>query len=406
MKRPILNTSIISLLFAGNIGLLIGAANEAPLTEETSNEIAIANLDGGGDAMFQADLNGLFIPYGEYPHKKGLQKFTKASAEAMAGAWNSLGEKVRRVFTGVPIYVGHPDVPELRQFYPDTKAYGWAEGITAENEGMRIPVKWTAAGKEMVENGHYKFYSPYWLLEKVAGGLSPKRLKSIGLTNNNNIPVPALANEAAAASALPGWLTEALGLDGSASEDDAKKALGGKLEQASKAQDLADTHAKLEKKHKEVSDAHAKLDKAYADHNTAMAAVKAMAANERSARITLEIAPLITSARVLAAEKDALVASLAAANEEDFCGKIAELTKRAPQLKTKPITDNLGNAKPDLHAANEATLRSEKRREAVAGEMKLIDAANNGLDASKKYELAWRRAEAKNPDLFTAESAK
>lgn len=381
---------------------LVAIANEEA---DAPNEISIANLDGGGDAMFQADLNGLFIPYGEYPHKKGLQKFTKASAEAMVGAWNSLGEKVRRVFTGVPIYVGHPDVPELRQFYPDTKAYGWAEGISAENEGMRIPVKWTAAGKEMVENGHYKFYSPYWLLEKVAGGLSPKRLKSIGLTNNNNIPVPALANEAES-GALPGWLTEALGLDGSASEDEAKKALGGKMEAASKAQDLADAHSKLEKKHKEVSDAHAKLDKAYTEHKGAMDAVKAMAANDRAARITLELAPLITSARVLPAEKEALIAELGAANEADFISKIADIAKRDPKLKTTAITGNLGDAKPDLHAANEATQRSEKRRAAVAEQVTLIEAANNGLDATKKHELAWRRAEAKNPDLFTAAPVK
>lgn len=158
-------------------------------------EIAIANAESG--SMFDVHADKLAIPYGDYPHAKGVQRFTKQSAEQIVAAWNSIPEQLRMTYTGIPVYIGHPDVPELRTFYPDTKAYGWLEGISAENDAMQMPVKWTAPGAEMIEKGHFKFYSPYWMLKKVAGGISPTRLKSIGLTNNNNIPVPALANETA-----------------------------------------------------------------------------------------------------------------------------------------------------------------------------------------------------------------
>jgi len=376
---------------------LLCAANE----ELSDREISIANGDGDGEATFQADADSLFIPYGNYPHKVGLQKFDKASADAMAAAWNTAGDKVRRLFKPVPVYIGHPDVPALRQFYPDTKAYGWVEGMSAENEGLRMPVKWTAAGREMVENGHYKFYSPFWDLKQVPGGLAPVRMKSIGLTNNNNIPVPALANETAPV-ALPSWLTEILGMGADATEEAAKTALAAKMDQAGKAQDLADSHAKLDKKYKEDSDAHEKLSKAQTEHEKAMGAVKAMAANERAARVKLELAPLIASAKVVEGEREKITDELLALeNEADLTSRIVELGKRAPQLKTKAVTENLGGAKIAAHAANEAEQRSHKIREAVDVETKILEAANINLGPVEKYAEAWRRAEKKDPQLFT-----
>jgi len=66
--------------------------------------------------------------------------------------------------------------------------------------GVRFACKWSAAGKELIGNGHYMYYSPYWGMQPAgfANGrqqFRPVQLVSMGLVNDPNIPVPAMANE-------------------------------------------------------------------------------------------------------------------------------------------------------------------------------------------------------------------
>src|SRR5262245_42243437 len=71
-------------------------------------------------------------PYGEFPNDVGLQVFTRKEADAVVKAYNegprrSMAEKL----LGLPIFVGHPDVPEMSKEYPDKKIYGYIKGLEA-----------------------------------------------------------------------------------------------------------------------------------------------------------------------------------------------------------------------------------------------------------------------------------
>jgi len=114
--------------------------------------------------------------------------------------FNSLPARLGRLFVGVPFYIGHPDVSALAREYPDRKAYGWIQAVEARAEGLVAKVKWSDEGRTLLEQGHYKFLSPYWEADEIASEqgrkiFRPKRLISVGLTNQPNIPVLPLAND-------------------------------------------------------------------------------------------------------------------------------------------------------------------------------------------------------------------
>jgi phage I-like protein len=63
-------------------------------------------------------------------------------------------------------------------------------------------VKWSQPGRQLIENAHYKFLSPYWSAEEQSqsGKLiaKPVELVSVGLTNQPQIRgMKPLANETA-----------------------------------------------------------------------------------------------------------------------------------------------------------------------------------------------------------------
>ncbi len=141
----------------------------------------------------------LFVPYGNYQHPTGLQKFDRNSAQLMATDLraSSAGQSTPRLLTapGRPIYKGHPDVPGRPDSNPAAPAVGWVTGISVENDGASFSVKWAPTGLESISSGEYRFYSPHWGMQRVPGGLQPCELRSIGLTNNPRIPVPSIAND-------------------------------------------------------------------------------------------------------------------------------------------------------------------------------------------------------------------
>lgn len=129
--------------------------------------------------------NALLIPYGKYAHPEGLQIVDRAA-----------GEEMRANFKKAPIYPGHPDVPNRPDSNPSAPAVGWIDGITLANEGLYLPCRWNAEGAAAIRNAAYRFYSPFWECKKVAGGIRPVFLRSLGLTNNPRFEVPAIANDA------------------------------------------------------------------------------------------------------------------------------------------------------------------------------------------------------------------
>ena len=353
-----------------------------------ANDLAIANALGGSDAVFEVQQDGsFFVPFGKYSHEKGLQIFDKAAAEALQSAANSLLTKA----AGIPIYAGHPDVKGRPDTNPAAPAYGWIDGIEIENDGAKFLHRLNKRGQEAVENADFRYYSPHWLLKKVAGGLSPVRLLSMGLTNNPRIPVPAIANDQ---DHQEKTMTEAqlraIGLEPGATED----AINARLaELGSAANDLVTVTARA---------VQAEADLVAARTATTAANDRATAAREILVDATLERAVL--AGRITEADRaPRRVELLAIENDSDLTGKLTDLDKAEKALPGSQ-TGDLTGAREVAAAENDATSRSVKRQKVVSDELAGIANDYPGMSSQARYDMAWQRAQRKHPTLFTAQA--
>jgi len=135
----------------------------------------------------------IFIPFGEWDYDGTCrQRLDRAHGERIA---NELNARVARGEPGIPVYQGHPDVPELAAKYPDKGALGWVSKIELANEGGRDGLALTVEWDRDPGRG-FKWFSPYWMSNErdnsthIVGSIA-----SIGLVNNPNIPEFRLANE-------------------------------------------------------------------------------------------------------------------------------------------------------------------------------------------------------------------
>ena len=121
------------------------------------------------------------------------QELSKSGAEQIAAKVNAgvaAGEK------GVPVYWGHPDVPELAHKYPDKRAKGWIKSATIGPDFLELRVEWL---EDNATDG-FGWFSPYWggPAEHLANGRYLKAvndLTSVALVNIPNIQDLRLANE-------------------------------------------------------------------------------------------------------------------------------------------------------------------------------------------------------------------
>lgn len=408
---PSLYAGLPSLVAAG-----LGAVRTFILAQFLSRCKGFANdrEDGlanafNGTVFHVRQEDGLFIPYGTYSHKKGVQHFTREGAVQMANAFTTLPAWVRKAFgwfsnepLGVPVYIGHPDVPELRGAYQDKKAYGWVQGLEPQEQGMLVRIKWSEPGREMIENAHYRYYSPYWFGDGDAkNGYKINFLKSIGLTNDPNIPVPAIANDAAAGGGdggmKAGWLAK-LGLEADADMAAFENALNAAadelaaLRQGKAAAEAVQTAAEAEKQRLEN-------ERAGLENAAAQAAQDAAAARALLVDQTLTL--LVADGRVLPAEREAAQTRLTAlANTAELGAEIERLGKEPPKLKTKATTDGAAAHKGRMLAN---TQEAEQRREAMANAIQDEFAATKqelGETHPGAWELAWQRLRKKRPELF------
>jgi phage I-like protein len=117
----------------------------------------------------------------------------------MAAQFASFRARLGRLFGGLPLYVGHPDLANANEL-ADRKAYGWILELDARDDGLYGRAKWSEAGVDLLRNAHFKFLSPFWEAREIGfeNGrrvYKPVALISAGLTNQPNIPVRPLANE-------------------------------------------------------------------------------------------------------------------------------------------------------------------------------------------------------------------
>ena len=311
-------------------------ANEKPETDEAccSNVFAV-----GADEMV--------IPYGDYPHPKGMQRLSRQAAERLVSNFRSWAGKLGRAFGGAPVYVGHPDDPDLSNRYPDNRSYGWINDAAANDDGLHLKVKWSDAGTDLLRNAFYKWFSPYWGCQKVGtdGGkavLEPVSLRSVGLTNNPNIPglVP-LAN-AKGDDEMREELMKMLGLPPEATDEQIMAAVKALAEAKA-----ASTTAVAEAANEKTTLANEKtaalqqvetLKNEKATLASEKTALETSLANERKARVDAVLDLAVKDGKITAAQRPQWASDLTSA----FDTKVVELANVQAVISTVSKTTDLG----------------------------------------------------------------
>ena len=277
----------------------------------------------------------LCIVYGVYPHRKsGMnQVVNEASADAIAG---QIAAAQVAGAPGLPVYVGHPDVPELAPKYPDKSAHGWIVSLQKDSTGFMLQPEWVAAPKP----GEFIYFSPYFLgTDQTKTSTHIDEMRSVALTNNPNSTKFRLPNEAGdseddynvnadkGGSSRPSdkgttHMTKILALLGlleTATEDEAVTAINAIIAERD------DLKRKLEESTAVTEAA-----------NTACAIAKKDLANERDSRIGLMLDCAIRDGKVSPATKPVWEGRL----KRDFANESEALAKTCAEIKTKTELPN------------------------------------------------------------------
>jgi hypothetical protein len=281
----------------------------------------------------------LVIVYGIYPHRKSKmnQVVNEASADAIA---DQIAAAQVAGAPGLPVYVGHPDVPELAPKYPDKTAHGWIVGLQKDQTGFMLQPEWVDAPKP----GEFIYFSPYFLgtdLSKTSTHID--EMRSVGLTNTPNSTKFRLPNEAGdseddykvkadkGGSSRPSdkgttnmtKILALLGLLETATEDEAVNAINVIITERD------DLKRKLEESSASTEAA-----------NTAAENAKKDLANERDSRIGLMLDCAIRDGKVTPATKPVWEGRL----KRDFANESEALAKTCAGIKTKTALPNEASA--------------------------------------------------------------
>ena len=321
---------LLSLLFRRPIH----AANEASATDAETDHVSAAN-----EFAVTADKWVVLSPYGDFDNKVGMQRFQRADAENVVNEFHSLRSLPTRVL-GLPFYIGHPDHEAFKDRYRDTKAYGRIKELRATDTGLEARVKWSPDGEKLISDEAFHGHSVNWAMRREGNVLRPFRLKSVGFTNEPNIPVPPVtaANETPGADPLImnktkviAWLKK-LGIEvaNEATEQELESALGkGDAILVAAVNELAVEKGK-------VADLSTKLAAAEAKASAALVT----AANERTAHDKLVFDAAVTAGRITAAERPAL--EVEAANESTRAATLQKVATAKPKLHVAAKSAGLG----------------------------------------------------------------
>ena len=358
-------------------------ANASP--EAASREAAVANaLDPAEAIDFSESADGWFkiSPYGVFRGKTPgrPQHVSVDNAKAMEGEFNSMLGTLGRLFRGIPIYHGHPDVdPEI---WPDDRRIGKITKLDARADGLWGFAEWNSLGDQNKAEGWWIYPSPRWDSPKGQKNFSPDRLISIGLTNTPRIedsePVfnTLLENETEPNQPMdPKVIRQKLGLAPEATDEEVLTKLDAVIAAATKAPtqetELANAKMDLTTAKTALTAANTKKDElactVTARDNTIVSLREAhnnslLDAAEKETRIT-------------PADRPAWLAKLNGTNRE---AEINSLKGLKPRLNSKAI--DLGNRR-------EERAQSDNLREQVANAVAKLQ-----KDEGLSFDAAWQRA--------------
>lgn len=330
------------------------------------------------------------------------QIFAEEDAAAMVEAFNSVLGRLGRMFKGLPIYEGHPDVQP--GVYPTGRRLGKIMELETREDGLYAKPAWNALGLENVAEGYWMFPSPAWYYERPGKGqksFHPVELKSVGLTNSPNIrevqPVAKNSDDTTETTDTDTDMKlkpETMALLGLTEEreytpEEIEAAIVAKAEMAANAD--AEKAAKDEA---ETAKATAEADKLKAEEekatamNAATAAAQAQAEAEqaRDTAINAMLDQAVTAGTLSKAEADAARGK----DLEVASNAIAGATAAKAALNKREIT--IGDRKVPIH-------EERGRRQTV------LEAVNARMEAAKEdYDTAFNavRRDPKFADLFLA----
>jgi hypothetical protein len=274
-------------------------------------------------------------PYGEFPHPRGLQKIDEDDAKAIVEDFNNTGN-IGAQTVGLPWYIGHPDDKHFKQFYNDTRAVGRIKEMRADPvKGLMAGVKFNEEGIKLLKDEAFHGHSVNWGMVNDGLNWRPRSLKSVGFTNEPNIPVEpvTLANED---KTMPDMtkLRAALAAKDTDSDDDCVANAVAGLAQWKANQDemtnMKKSYDDLTNAHKDVS---AKWEAANAKLTTVMDAHKQVAAATKGREEALSA--LSNEKEAWTAEKTGMETTITNLKVELEAGKVAFANERKLSIKAQ-----------------------------------------------------------------------
>lgn len=368
---------------------LVGPRCRAAFTT-AANEVQAAVADGI-TAVNEIKRDGDWVqlaPFGQFPNVVGLQFFQKAEAQEVVNEFQSVLNTPARLL-GLPWYIGHPDHEPLKQRYKDTRAYGRIKDLAVRDDGLYGRVKFSADGKKLIEDEAFHGHSVNWAMKRGPDNKwHPFRLKSVGWTNEPQIPVaPITAANEQTKTMDRNKLLEMLGLAATATDEEilaAIKAL--KTETAAMTDKTAALKTTAAANEAQLRTLTADLAAEKAKTTTATASVVAAqteAANERQRSRDLLIAQGVRDGKILVGEQ----AGWKTKFDTKFTEAVNELTTAKPRLNTKSKVAGLGTRNAHL-----ATERGQQIQDAVN--------ERRGKFPNEEYNTSFAQVKRAHPELF------
>lgn len=350
--------------------------------EESANGAFVFGLPNSLDAA--TDENGwTVLPFGEWLHAAGYQRFQRPQAEQIVAHFRSIGGKLKRAFIGTPIFRGHPDNPAMANEYPDKTEYGQISDMEVRPDGLAIRHILSNAGAALATKFGLDRISPNWYVRDTGeekNGLKvyePTSIRSMGLVKRPNIPNLSLVNEKES-STMKNRLVTLLTLANEATEDQIVAAVENLSKRpeptalANAKDELAVANAKVVKLEADLAEANKRAD-----------AGAVALANERKSKIADKIDEAVKSGRITKADAPAWTKML----ETDFEAGSRILANSKPALKTEPRVKTETLAEADAHAREEFARGGPKELGNDDGADEEADGNNMAANAKLRQKL-------------------
>jgi hypothetical protein len=386
MKPKFINSKFIRLSNGMVMPIWRGGYGREAVANSDAREAAIANAFSETEPM-EENSDGWFkvSPYGTFRGKTPgrPQLFTEDAARRMVAEFNSLRGKLGRMFRGVPIYIGHPDVDPT--IWTDDRRLGKATDLQARPDGLWAFGEWNSLGRENQAEGFWVYPSPRWDAPVGQARFEPDRLISIGLTNTPRIETSEpLANSQLDTNTEttlmdPKLIREKLGLAPETTDEE----VFAKIESLTNAATEAETRAMDAENAKASAEQTAATEKEEKDQIAC--SLQAAEANVISFREAADNALLDLAERdgkITKAERSAWQTKLAGEKRDEAINSLSALK---PKLNTQPLSG--GQSREDRE-------QSDNQREAVANAVAALE--KTGLS----YVEAWGKVK-KDPKFTT-----